>query len=220
MDQFIEFLKHWLPTMQIVTVIVGTLAAFKQRNRLLNLFVLFLWYAILNEFFADYYGTEIQPGNNSIVYNVFYPVFFGVLFYLLHQSRKSRRFKQLIVFMYGSYFISMFIELFVLGVDYTLQRQSLPYIIAGTSLLVCFLYFFVELLREELVMHVERNMVFWIATAYFFYLLAYVPLKVEQNYYANSVRMASLFDVYFIMTLIMNLFLIIGFVWSSLWEEK
>ena len=69
-------------------------------------------------------------------------------------------------------------------------------------------------------MHVERNMVFWIATAYFFYLLAYVPLKVEQNYYANSVRMASLFDVYFIMTLIMNLFLIIGFVWSSLWEEK
>lgn len=215
MDQFINFLQQWLPSLQLITAVVGTLAAFLQRKRLLMVFVLFFWYAILHEFWAEYYGTHINVGNNSLIYNIFYPIFFGVLFYLLHESVASRLAKRGIRLMYGIYLGSIIVEVFWLKVDYTMLRQAIPYILGGTFILVAILYFFAELLRSESVIRVEQNPVFWIATAYFFYLLAYVPLKVGQNYYANSESTAGLLNIYFVMTLITNLILIIGFIWSS-----
>ncbi|MEP4578868.1 MAG: hypothetical protein ABJZ80_11855 [Gilvibacter sp.] len=219
METFIVFLKDWLTHLQIATALVGTYFAIVRPSKKLVLFVGFFWYACLNEFFAAYYGTSIQPGHNSIVFNIYYLFFFGILFYYLESVLINKLAKRLTRVMFAVYLFLLVFETMVLGLDYFIDFQVIPYIVAGTYIIIGVLFYFVEQLKSRQVTRIENKIQFWILTAYFFYLLALVPLKVGRNYYANQDGLSHLFNVLYIMTLVMNIVLITGFIWTGLKRE-
>jgi hypothetical protein len=102
--------------------------------------------------------------------------------------------------------------------DYHQSSQIYPYILAGIGVLICIMYYFYEVLGSEKIVHVHRRLIFWICIGYFFYYLAIVPIKLSQNTIKTSEDFNLLQDLFKIMTVVLNVSLIIGFLWSQ--EEK
>ena len=210
-----EIIDNYLQYFQIGTALLGTWYAIKRPSKILIYFVCFFWYACLNEFFATYYGTHIQIDQNAIVYNVYYLVFFGMLYYILGAVMQHKIAKYIIGVWFAIYILLIVVETTLWELDYFESRQVVPYIFAGIGVLIGVLCFYLEQLLSLKVNRVENKISFWILTSYFLYLLGFVPVKIGQNYYASQDGFHYLLNVFFVMTLLTNLLLIIGFIWTG-----
>lgn len=216
MTEFIQ--KGILPYLvyfQIITAIIISIYNYKLKTPVLKAFVMFFWYAVLNEFIGDLYSNYINSDSNYIVYNVYFIIAFSYLFCLYHSSIKNKTFQKVIIGFGFLYALSIGYELFFEKMNYFKVRQAKAYIVGGISVLICILFYFFEVLNSKEIIKIDRKIIFWISIAYFFYYLAMIPFKVYQNSYAISDPHKYLFSIIIIMTLLMNLILIFGFTWSK-----
>ncbi|MDC8004903.1 hypothetical protein POV27_12645 [Aureisphaera galaxeae] len=211
---------HMISYLQIITALIGVLNYRKFKDSPVKYFIWAFVYFACNEFFATFYGRVLAEGYNAIVYNIYYFVSFSILGYLFYTSIKNRRFKLFLKLMYAVYIALILIDVFVLKTDYHTKYQVWPYIIAGITILVCILFFFYEALNSESVVKLDRNLMFWIGIGYFFYYLAMVPFKVSKNFYAINREFYYLFKLPIIMTTVLNISLIIGFLWSRTQQQN
>ncbi len=211
---------RFISYLQLVTAIIGVLNYKKFKNSPLKYFIWAFVYFACNEFFATFYGRRIGIGYNAIVYNVYYTVSFSVLMYLFYTSIKHQGFKRFLALMYGLYLVLILADILFFNIDYHVKYQVWPYIIAGITVLICILFFFYEALNSESVVKLDRNLMFWIGIGYFFYYLAMVPFKVSKNFYATNQEFSYLFKLPVIMTTVLNVSLIIGFLWSRTEQQN
>ncbi|GAB5400068.1 MAG: hypothetical protein Aureis2KO_16530 [Aureisphaera sp.] len=205
---------HFISYLQLLTACIGILNYKKFKKSPFKYFIWAFVYFACNEFFATFYGRRLGEGYNAIVYNTYYTVSFSVLLYIFHTQITHRFFQRFIVLMFGVYLGLILWDVLVLDIDYHLKYQIWPYIIAGITILICILFYFYEALNSENVIKLDRNLMFWIGIGYFFYYLAMVPFKVSKNFYATSQEFYYLFKLPIIMTTVLNVSLIIGFLWS------
>ena len=104
--------------------------------------------------------------------------------------------------------------MFVIKIDYFAGYQVWTYITGGAAMLFCILFYFYETMNSEKLIALERRLIFWIALGYFFYFLAKVPSVVNKNIYVVDPENEFLFIINTIMTTILCISLIIGFIWS------
>lgn len=212
--------QHFVSYLQLFTAFIGVLYYKKFKNSPVKYFIWAFVYFACNEFFARFYGRNLGNGVNAIVYNIYYIVSFSVLLYVFYTDIKNKRFKFFLKLMYGVYIIFILMDLLVFGIDYHTKYQVWPYIIAGITILISILFYFYEALNSDRVVQLDRNLVFWIGIGYFFYYLAMVPFKVSKNFYANNQEFYYLFKLPIIMTTVLNVSLIIGFLWSRTEQQN
>lgn len=216
MTEFLQkIILPYLVYFQIITAIIITVYRYKLTKPILKVFVPFFWYAVLNEFIGRFYASYINVDYNLIVYNLYFTI---VFFYLLTVYRlyiKNKIVKKTIIIFMVLYTVCIGYELFFLKVNYFEQQQTVAYVTGGVFILISVLLYFFEELSSNEIIQIDRKIIFWISIAYFFYYIAMVLLKVGQNFYAVSSSHRYLFNVLIIMTLLMNLILIFGFIWSK-----
>lgn len=214
MTEFIQ--KELLPFLgyfQIVTALIITVFSYKLKTPILKAYVFIFWYAALNEFFGNWYIKFIDTESNYIIYNIFFVINFSYLFYLYHYFIKNKSFKFIIICFVIIYFTSITAELFILKKNYFIDSQSLSYIIAATGILISILFYFFEVLISDEIIEINRKPLFWISIAVFFYFIALLPFKIGQGFYTGINEYKHLFSIRILMTLLMNIILIIGFIW-------
>ncbi|EZH74328.1 hypothetical protein ATO12_11190 [Aquimarina atlantica] len=210
-----EFLIDFLNIgtfIQFVTALISTIYFKKYNNTILKYFSFILWYTFINEIvgilIVDYYSRF-----NAIIYNIYHVINFFFLFLIYREFINSNRLKKSIMFFILIYIMSFIINGFY--ENYLKEFQSIPYIIAASLMITTIILYFSELLNSEKVLNTNKNLLFWISVGLLIFFVGNIPFRIVRNYYTDLEGITILFLINIILTIIMNLCFIIGFIWSD-----
>lgn len=207
--------QSWVSYLFLLTAVIGLVQFKKFKSLSIRVFIISFAYCAVNDFMALPYGRRWSPNEfNSILYNISYIITFLSLFYVFYSHIENKLFRRFISLMTLVYVVSVFIELLVLEIDYFAGYQIMAYIAGGVSMLIFILFYFYEAINSEKSIALERRFIFWVALGYFFYFLAKVPFVVNKDFYVNNPAYQYLFTINSVMTIILCISLIIGFIWS------
>ena len=196
---------------EYLSAVLSICFLYKYKNTILKYFALILVYTALNEIFGGYLQELVD--SNKIIYNIYNFVIFTYFFWLYRASLSSKIYKNLITAFGLSYIIAFTINSFYQ--NYLIESQTVPYIIAGIFLIISIIFYFIEILKSEKVLNVNKNLLFWISVGLFLYHVGIIPFRIISNSYIYTQGYSDPFYIKFILVIIMNLCFIIGFVWSS-----
>ncbi len=197
---------------QFLAAIISTIYYRKCNNTILKYFPILLWYTFLNEI-AGILFIEYFSRFNAIIYNIYHLINFTVLFLIFKNfliTKKHKNCIKIFIIIYiGSYIINGFFE------NYLVEFLSWPYIIASSFLIVCISFYFIEILNSQKVLSVKKNLLVWISIGLLIYYIGNIPFKIVKNYYTDIDGITILFFINVVLTIIMNICFIIGFIWSD-----
>ncbi|GGX13326.1 hypothetical protein GCM10007384_13640 [Aquimarina muelleri] len=198
-------------TFQIITAIIGSIYFYKYKKTFLKYFLIILWYIAINDLLGFFLRNNDYPV--SILYNIYYLVVFNYLMFLFKNYITNMNHKKMILTFMFVYTISFFIN-GIFG-NYLIQDSKTPYIIGASFLVISIIFYYMDILNSEKVLHVKKNLLFWISTGVLIYYCGNIPYKIVKNYAGDLRDIHIEFLVLCILTIVMNLCFIIGFVWSD-----
>ncbi|MEM7086783.1 MAG: hypothetical protein AAF489_11405 [Bacteroidota bacterium] len=218
MDSLIQDIfndQGWTAYLFVLTAIIGILRFKKFKSFPIRCFIIYFAYFAFNDFLSLAYGRRWSPnGYNSILYNISYIITFATLLYVFYVYIENKLFRYFIKLMTVLYVLLVGMDLWILKIDYFAGYQIWPYIVGGATIIVCTLFYFYETMNSEKLIALERQLIFWIAIGYFFYFLAKVPSVINKNIYVVDSNSQYLSTINNIMTTVLCISLIIGFIWS------
>lgn len=212
-NDFLTFCIKIAVGFEVLAAIFATFFYYKYKNVIvLKHYVLILWYVVFNEFFGLYIrlNTDYSTALIHNIYNVIHFSFLFILFknHLNHSFHKKITFISLIVY-WCVLIVNGFYE------NYLIEFQRLPYIIAACSIVTIILLYFQEILNSDKVLHVNKNLLFWISVGLLIYYVGNIPFRILRNYYEylTDATISTLVNI--ILGITMYACFIIGFVWSD-----
>ncbi|MFC5048776.1 hypothetical protein [Aquimarina hainanensis] len=215
MDLSKEFLISLLNIgtfIQFVSAIFSSFYFYKYKNSILKFFSFLLWYTFLNELLGIFIADFISRFN-ALIYNIYHIINFLFLFIIYKKTIKNIKLKQYIKYFLLIYLIAFFINGFY--ENYLIEFQTIPHIIGASLMLITIGFYFVELLNSEKVLNINRYLLFWISVGLLIFFVGNIPFRVVRNYYADLPGISILFLINIVLTIIMNICFIIGFICSS-----
>jgi len=211
-----SFLKGSIQYFELSAALVGTLYYYKYRDTKLVYFLYLLWFTVLVEFTSYFLGFKLLT-NSFWLYNyIYHPVNFTVLLLLFSIFVKKIQYVQTIrtfVFLFLMvYFIYMMIE------DYMSNLIMVPFIIGSIFIIVSISFYFIELLNSNKVLYVSKNLLFWASVGFLIYFAGKIPMRLIRNstgYLEEIVSYDALSITGSLLSIIMNICFIIGFIWSE-----
>ena len=197
---------------ELIVAIIATIYYYKYKHTFLKYFLIILWYTAINEFIG-FLLKKLGFTNNIIIYNIFHFINFSFLFLLFNKSLNKLKHKKwtkvfLLLYVVG-FFINLFFE------DYFIKVQTVPFLMASIFLIISIVFYFSELLNTNEVLVVKKNILFWISVGYLLYLSGNLPIRVIRNYFTEVVNLEYILEVSSILSIILNICFIIGFVWGE-----
>lgn len=195
--------------------LVGIIWCLKIRKfqGIIKWFPIFLLYIFLNDLIGINTKTFFPNNNNLIIFNISTSITFLYYFFLYGKFIKNKNQKKMILVLTIIYLTSLLINGFF--ENYLVEYQSIPYIIGASFILINVTLYFIQLLNSEEVLTTKHNLLFWVSVGLLIYYIGNIPFRIVRNYYANLADLTILFSLNFALTIIMNVFFIIGFIWSS-----
>lgn len=199
---------------ELLTAVIGTIYFKKYKNTKLHYFLHFIWYTVINEIITGillkrFLGIE----EANIFYNIYYVISFLFYFSLFKKHVSNKAYRSTInVFLYV-YLISLIINGF--SQNYLTDNQIIPYVIASGFLIIIIVFYYIEVLKSEKVLKIQKNLLFWISIGLIIYSIGLIPFRILRNYYTNLVDDMVPFLATFVLTIVMNVCFIIGFIWSD-----
>jgi hypothetical protein len=212
MFQEISFwdIKHSIKYIELISAIVGSIYFFKYKYTFLKYFLFMLWLIVFVEFFAIYYVQK--TGHNQILYNLYHSINFPFLFILYRTYIKNEKQRKAIGVFIPIYLVFFFGNIFFQ--NYFTQIQTIPFIIGALFTIISILFYFLEILNTDKVLKVSENLLFWISIGLLLYFVGKIPLRIVKNYWKEISNYQSYYIVEYILSIIMNICFIIGFIWS------
>lgn len=194
-----------------VSVLIGLLTYSKYAHKTeLKMFLGFLIYSLLTELVGAYLGRVLIK-NTNYIYNTWYIVNFFFYAYFILSRLKSKQKRIFIWSLVGIFFIVTFINIgFYAGlIKYVLVKNS---IFGNLLIAIMIIIYFVELLRSDEILNIQKSLFFWICLGAFLMNLVLVP-AFKLVYYTSFVGMFRY--IVFGLNIIMHLCFITGFIISK-----
>ncbi len=198
---------------EVLTAIAGTFYYHKYKDiPVLKYYVYILWYIVANEFIGLYLRLTSDM-NTAILNNIYNLINFTYIYFLYKNHLKNNTNKKIALacclLYWGSLVINGFFE------NYLLAFQRIPYIIAAVGVVTTILLYFQEVLNSEKVLHVKKNLLFWISVGLLIYYVGNIPFRILRNYYEYLTDATILILVNLILGITMYTCFIIGFICSD-----
>lgn len=206
-------LKDFFTYFQIVTAIAGSMCYYKYKDTYLKYFLFLLWYIVLNDLAAKLYSINISI-YNVFFYNIFQIVSFTFYLLLFKNVVKSLKNKKIISILLAFYYSSYLINLLFID-DFFKDYFSNTYVIGAALIITSILIFLYEILKSDIILHINKMMVFWISIGLLLMYLPNIPFNVIRNYYQDSPTIPYIYAVNFLLVFVFNIIIISGFIWSS-----
>ncbi len=208
-----ETFRKSIKYIELTAAIVGSIYIYKYKHTFLKHFLILLWYIAINEFLNLYLRQNYDFKNTYILYNIYHIINFSFLFILFKTYVKKTSHKKWILAFLVTYIASICID--VTFNDYFLEIQIIPFIIGGLFIIISIFFYFLEILNTNKVLFVSKNLLFWISVGLLLYFAGKIPTRIIRNYwkeisYFNETRVAEL-----ILSIVMNICFIIGFICSQ-----
>ena len=204
-------IKYLIKYIELITAIIGSIYLFKYKHTFLKYFLVLLWFIVIIEFLGKYYYHFF--GANYIIYNIYHLINFCFLLFLYKNYVESNRYKKLISWFFYLYLAFFFGNL--LFQNYFTQIQTVPFILGALFVIISILFLFIEILRSDRVLYVTKNLLFWISVGLLLYFVGRIPTRIIKNYWEEISYYKSIYIVEYILSIIMNVCFIIGFICSE-----
>ena len=198
--------------LEIVTAIVAIIFYEKYKATRLKYILFLLLYIAINEIVGTYIREKIT-NYNAVLYNIFNVIYFTYLLSLYRKYVINSKYKA-----YISVFLICYLVSFILNgfrENYLKEFQSIPYILASSFIIMSVIFYFIEILNSERVLNIKKNLLFWISVGLLLYHVGIIPFRIVRNYYSSTTDLSILFMINVILTILMNICFIIGFIWSD-----
>jgi hypothetical protein len=96
-----------------------------------------------------------------------------------------------------------------------MEVQTIPFLIAAVSIIGFIMLYFYQLLHSNEVLHVSKNLLFYISIGYLLYLVGILPMRIVRNYFYELPNYQYIFSVGFMLSIVMNICFIVGFICSE-----
>lgn len=209
-------LKSSIKYIELFTAIIGTIYYYKYRHTFLKHYLVILWYITFTEFLG-YTLRKLNILNyNAILYNLYHVINFVYLFLLYQKYISNTRQKNCVrVFVYlylASFLVCMLFE------NYLYKVQTVPFLLASVFLVISISFYFLEILNTDKVLYIRKNLLFWLSVGLLLYYVGNMPFRVIRNFYEDIPNIYNIYVSFisiFILSIIMNICIIIGFIWSE-----
>ena len=220
-----SFLRNSITYFELIAAIFGTIYYYKYKKTFMRFFLVILWYTILNEFLSYILRTynieylkafDINFNGNiytALLYNIYHLINFSFLILLYGHYIQNITLKKIIYICGGAYVVSFFVNM--LFQDYISEVQTVPFIIAAITIIACILMYFYQILNSNEVLHVSKNLLFYISIGYLLYLVGILPMRIVRNYFYELPNYQYIYNVGSILSITMNMCFIAGFIWSE-----
>ncbi len=198
--------------LEIVTALIAVVFYQKYKTTRLKYILFLLLYIAINEVIGSYIREKIT-NYNALLYNIYNVIYFIYLFLLYRKYVIKLKYKK-----YISIFIICYLISFVFNgfrENYFIEFQSFPYILASSFIILSIIFYFIEILNSERVLNIKKNLLFWISVGLLLYHVGIIPFRIVRNYYSSATELSILFMINVILTILMNICFIIGFIWSD-----
>lgn len=204
---------------EILAAIVGSIYFYKYKKTYLKYFLAFLWYIVINEMYGKYIA-DVCEGNNSSIYNDYMIINFLFLLSIYWHRLEKRNYKRLIlifaicvtiIFIVNSHFE-----------NYLIETATLPFIVGSSSLIFAVGLYFIEILNSEKILHITKELLFWISFGILIFNVGAIPCIVSRTYYFDTFQTNFNFlnTLYLSLIFILNICYIIGFIYSKETPKK
>ncbi|TSE09741.1 hypothetical protein [Aquimarina algiphila] len=99
--------------------------------------------------------------------------------------------------------------------NYINEYATMPYIIGASFVIISIIFYYIDILNSEKVLYVHKNILFWISIGLLIYYSGNIPFRIVRNYAGELLNAKVQFLVLCILSIVMNLCYIRGFIWSS-----
>ncbi|WP_397362186.1 hypothetical protein [Olleya sp. R77988] len=198
---------------EFITAVVASIYFYKYKHTFLKYFLIILWYTTINGFLARYLHESFILRNNTILYNIYHLINFTFLLYLFKNTVEDIKQKQWI-----SYFMAFYIICFIVNIgfqDYLTQIQTIPFIVGAVFVIISISFYFLDILNSNKVLYVSKNLLFWISIGLLLYFVGKIPTRIIRNYWEKIDYYKSILIVEYILSIVMNICFIIGFICSK-----
>ncbi|WP_299888508.1 hypothetical protein [uncultured Lacinutrix sp.] len=200
---------------ELITAIVGSIYYYKYKHTFLKYFLIVLWYVTINGFLGRFLFENYILRNNTIIYNIYHFINFSFLLFLFKTYIKNEKQKLWIVGFIITYIISIGIDSIFFR-DYLLKIQVIPFIIGGLFIIISIVFYFLEILNTNKVLYVSKNLLFWISIGLLLYFVGKISTRIIRNYYWKDISFYNeILVVEFILSIVMNICFITGFICSK-----
>lgn len=182
----------------------------KYSHTYLRFFPWILLYVFLNEIFAGYFHSIF--GNNVHFYNVFNIVFFMYFYFVFHINEHRKAYKLWILIAAICFVLASVVNAFYQPFGH--QPQLLSYIVGACALLLCIILYFIDILYTPQILHIRKDLLFWVSIGLLLFYVGYIPIKVARQFFEHNNHFTTLGIVHRILVIIMNTCFIIGFLWT------
>lgn len=207
-----SYLRSSIKYVELITAITATIYYSKYNEGVIKYFLVILWYTVINEFFA-FFIKKTGVEYTIIYYNIYHLINFSFLFLLFKYYIKKKLHKRIVQFGFYAYLLSFFINMYF--ENYIYRIQTIPFFIASAFIITSIIFYFSQILKSDEVLYIKNNLLFYISIGYFFYLVGNIPIRIVRNYFYEIPNLEYILNVGSILSILMNICFIIGFVWSK-----
>ena len=220
----LTIISHSIKYAELIAAIFGVVFYYKFKHTPLKYFLYILWYITISEFFAGFiwshkidfflYNDNKGLAYNFWIYNLLYFVFFNVVFYIYYNYIKTAKYRLLILTFIIGYIIISIINWSFLQ-NFGSETSVLPYILGSFFLIICVIFYFIELLKSDKIVQFHKLLLFWISVGLLLYHAGTIPFTIKSNSYIHMPNIDNLYYINHILAIVMYLIFIFGFVWSK-----
>ena len=219
LNTFSFSIKDMTLYIEIITAIIGSIYFYKYKNSYLKYFLVYLWYIVFNEIYGKYIA-DVMNDNNSFIYNIYMIINFIFLLSIYWNKLQKEIHKKLIIV-----FALCLLFVFIINPfkeNYKIEITTLSFIVGASSLIFAVILYFIEILNSEKVLHITRELLFWISFGILIYNVGAIPCIVSRTYYYETFQNSFDFlnTLYLSLIFILNICYIIGFICSHKIHQK
>lgn len=205
-------IKILLYFLQFSAAITASIYYYKYKDTFLKYFLFIIWYSVLNELAARLFVKQMG-GNNIILYNIYNIINFSYSILLFRSSLSKPTNKRIMLPLLVIYLVSVVAMCFFYNFRY--DFFILTYVLGALFVITGIALYFNEILRSDKIIHVNKNLLFWLSTGWLIFYIATIPFYMMRQYYANlPVISISMYLIYF-HNFVLYLIIITGFIWSG-----
>lgn len=218
MDISIKTIQNLLFFSEIVAAFAATIFYYKYKKSTLKYILILLWLIVLNEQLATYMGRNrvwlFEGRYNYWIYNIMTPIKTLLILWVYVLSLKTRKYSLWIKRFVVSYTIVFFVNILFIQNFFT-SAQSNSKILGATFIVLCTIFYFLELLRSEKIMVFHKQLLFWISIGLLIFYSGTIPITLAFSYYSHLSYIHSIYLINFILGIVMYLLFTFGFIWSK-----
>ncbi len=223
-----EFLGNLQFIILFITAITATFYFYKYKRTEMWLFLFLFWYIAINDVIAyEYweYRKEISTSivSNNIFYNILDIIRFSIIVWVIKRNindPKKLRQRIVTVLLYSVWLFYFINALFENPIKYFLDYS---FIYGAIITVIAIMYYSIDLIKSTQVSKIKKDLLLWINIGFLIFNISYPIILAIQIFYEPSNLSETnkrLFDIQLpivisIISIISNLIIIFGFIWSE-----